>query len=48
MPRLDHVAFETSDPDRTVAFYERVFGARIVKTGGHPVMAYLGNKAFAP
>jgi catechol 2,3-dioxygenase-like lactoylglutathione lyase family enzyme len=47
MPRLDHAAFETADPDRTAAFYERVFRARIVKTEGHPVMAYVGNSGFA-
>ncbi len=47
MPRIDHVAVETDDPDATAAFYERLFGARIVKTEGHPVMAYLGNTAFA-
>ena len=47
MPRLDHAAFETPDPEATAAFYERVFGARIVKAEGHPVMAYLGNSGFA-
>jgi catechol 2,3-dioxygenase-like lactoylglutathione lyase family enzyme len=47
MPRIDHVAVETDDPDATAAFYERLFGARIVRTEGHPVMAYLGNTAFA-
>jgi catechol 2,3-dioxygenase-like lactoylglutathione lyase family enzyme len=47
MPRIDHVAVETIDPDATAAFYERVLGARIVKTEGHPVMAYLGGTAFA-
>jgi catechol 2,3-dioxygenase-like lactoylglutathione lyase family enzyme len=47
MPRLDHAAFETSDPDRTAGFYERVFGARVVKAEGHPVMAYVGNTGFA-
>jgi catechol 2,3-dioxygenase-like lactoylglutathione lyase family enzyme len=47
MPRLDHAAFETADPHGTAAFYERVFGARIVKAEGHPVMAYLGNTGFA-
>jgi len=46
-PRIDHVAVETADPDGIAAFYERVLGARIVKTEGHPVMAYLGNTAFA-
>jgi catechol 2,3-dioxygenase-like lactoylglutathione lyase family enzyme len=47
MPRIDHVAVETDDPDATAAFYERLFGARIVKREGHPVMAYLGNTGFA-
>jgi catechol 2,3-dioxygenase-like lactoylglutathione lyase family enzyme len=47
MPRIDHVAVETDDVDATAAFYERFFGARIVRTEGHPVMAYLGNTAFA-
>jgi len=47
MPRIDHVAVETGDPDETAAFYERMLGARIVKAEGHPVMAYLGNTGFA-
>jgi len=47
MPRLDHAAFASSDPEAAAAFYERVFGARIVKTEGHPVMAYVGNTGFA-
>ena len=47
MPSIDHVAVEAPDPDATAAFYERVFGARIVKTEGHPVMAYVGNTGFA-
>jgi catechol 2,3-dioxygenase-like lactoylglutathione lyase family enzyme len=47
MPRIDHVAVETNDPDATAAFYERVFGARVVKAEGHPVMAYVGNTGFA-
>jgi catechol 2,3-dioxygenase-like lactoylglutathione lyase family enzyme len=47
MPRIDHVAVETGDPDTTAEFYEFVFGARIVKTEGHPVMAYVGNTGFA-
>jgi catechol 2,3-dioxygenase-like lactoylglutathione lyase family enzyme len=47
MPRLDHAAFETPDPDETAAFYERVLRARIVKTEGHPVMAYVGDSGFA-
>ena len=45
--RIDHVAVESADPEATAAFYERVLGARIVKEEGHPVMAYLGNTAFA-
>jgi catechol 2,3-dioxygenase-like lactoylglutathione lyase family enzyme len=47
MPRLDHAAFESADPDAAAAFYERVLGARVVKTEGHPVMAYLGTTGFA-
>ena len=47
MPRLDHAAFETPDPDRAAAFYERIFGARVVKAEGHPVMAYVANTGFA-
>src|SRR5262245_1384323 len=47
MARLDHVAVESDDPDAIAAFYERVFGARIVKTAGHPVVAYLGTTGFA-
>jgi catechol 2,3-dioxygenase-like lactoylglutathione lyase family enzyme len=47
VPRIDHVAVETADPDALAAFYERVFGARVVKTEGHPVMAYVGGTAFA-
>ena len=47
MPRIDHVAVESEYPDATAAFYERVFGARIVKAEGHPVMAYLGPTGIA-
>jgi len=47
MPRLDHAAFGSPDPDAAAAFYERVFGARVVKADGHPVMAYVGNSGFA-
>jgi catechol 2,3-dioxygenase-like lactoylglutathione lyase family enzyme len=47
MPRIDHAAFETDDPDGTAAFYERALGARVVKTPGHPVMAYVGATGFA-
>jgi catechol 2,3-dioxygenase-like lactoylglutathione lyase family enzyme len=46
MPRLDHAAFETPDPDALAAFYERILGARVVKTEGHPVMAYVGNTGY--
>jgi catechol 2,3-dioxygenase-like lactoylglutathione lyase family enzyme len=45
MPRLDHVAVESPDPDACAAFYERFLGARIVRTEGHPVMAYVGGGA---
>ena len=47
MARIDHIAVESPDPGATAEFYERVFGARIVKTEGHPVVAYLGNTGFA-
>ena len=47
MSRLDHAAFESPDPDAAAAFYERVFGARVVKVAGHPVMAYVGNAGFS-
>jgi catechol 2,3-dioxygenase-like lactoylglutathione lyase family enzyme len=47
MPRIDHVAVETADPDRVAAFYERLLGARVVKAEGHPVMAYVGHTGFA-
>ena len=47
VPRLDHAAFETPDPDRAADFYEQIFGARIVRAEGHPVMAYVGNTGFA-
>ena len=47
MARIDHVAFETADPDRLAEFYERVLDARVVKAEGHPVMAYLGNTGLA-
>jgi catechol 2,3-dioxygenase-like lactoylglutathione lyase family enzyme len=47
MPRIDHAAFETPDPDATAAFYERIFGARVVRAEGHPVMAYVGSTGFA-
>ena len=47
MARIDHVAVESRDPDAAAEFYERVFGARIVKTEGHPVVAYLGDTGFA-
>jgi catechol 2,3-dioxygenase-like lactoylglutathione lyase family enzyme len=47
MPRIDHVAFETADPDGIAAFYERFLGARVVKAEGHPVMAYLQHTGLA-
>jgi catechol 2,3-dioxygenase-like lactoylglutathione lyase family enzyme len=47
MARIDHVAFETDDPGGLAEFYERILAARIVKTEGHPVMAYLGNTGLA-
>jgi catechol 2,3-dioxygenase-like lactoylglutathione lyase family enzyme len=47
MPRLDHVAVESSDPARCSAFYEQFLGARIVRVEGHPVMAYLEVGAIA-
>jgi catechol 2,3-dioxygenase-like lactoylglutathione lyase family enzyme len=47
MPRIDHVAVETDDPDAIATFYERILDARIVKREGHPVMAYVGNTGFA-
>jgi catechol 2,3-dioxygenase-like lactoylglutathione lyase family enzyme len=47
MPRLDHVAVESPDPDRCAAFYERFLGARVVRRQGHPVMAYVPGGAMA-
>jgi len=47
MPRIDHVAVETDNPQRTAEFYEQILGARIVKREGHPVMAYLADTGFA-
>jgi catechol 2,3-dioxygenase-like lactoylglutathione lyase family enzyme len=47
MARIDHVAFETRDPDGIAAFYERILAARVVKAEGHPVMAYLGDTGLA-
>jgi catechol 2,3-dioxygenase-like lactoylglutathione lyase family enzyme len=47
MSRLDHAAFESHDPEAAAAFYERVLGARVVRTEGHPVMAYVGTGGFA-
>lgn len=47
MVRIDHVAFETGDPDGLAAFYERMLGAKVVKAEGHPVMAYLGPTGLA-
>ena len=47
MARIDHVAVESRDPEAAADFYERIFGARVVKTEGHPVVAYLGNTGLA-
>ena len=47
MPRLDHVAVESADPDLVALFYERFLGARIVREEGHPVMAYVQQGAIA-
>ena len=47
MSRLDHVAFESADPERAASFYEEVLGARIVRAEGHPLMAYVGAGGFA-
>jgi catechol 2,3-dioxygenase-like lactoylglutathione lyase family enzyme len=47
MPRIDHVAVESPDPARCAIFYERFLGARIVRTEGHPLMAYLETGAIA-
>ena len=47
MARIDHVAVESHDPDRTAEFYERFLGARIVRAEGHPVMAYVQSGAIA-
>jgi catechol 2,3-dioxygenase-like lactoylglutathione lyase family enzyme len=47
MPRIDHVAVETPDPDKLAAFYEGVLRARLVTTEDHPVMAYVGTSGFA-
>ena len=41
------MAVESGDPDAVAAFYERIFGARVVKSEGHPVMAYLGATGIA-
>lgn len=47
MARIDHVAVESTDPGRAAAFYERFLGARIVRSEGHPVMAYVQSGALA-
>jgi catechol 2,3-dioxygenase-like lactoylglutathione lyase family enzyme len=47
MPGIDHVAFDSPDPDVAAAFYERLLGARVVKAEGHPVMAYMRTGALA-
>jgi catechol 2,3-dioxygenase-like lactoylglutathione lyase family enzyme len=45
--RIDHVAVESDRPAETAAFYEHVFGARVVAVEEHPVMAYVGTTGFA-
>ena len=47
VPGIDHVAFESPDPDAAAKFYERLLGARVVKAEGHPVMAYFRTGALA-
>lgn len=47
MARVDHVAVESPDQDRCASFYERFLGARIVRSEGHPVMAYVSQGAIA-
>jgi catechol 2,3-dioxygenase-like lactoylglutathione lyase family enzyme len=47
MARIDHVAVESEDANRTAGFYERLLGARIVRAEGHPVMAYMQSGALA-
>ncbi len=47
MARLDHVAVESEDVERTADFYERFLGARIVRAEGHPLMAYAQSGALA-
>jgi catechol 2,3-dioxygenase-like lactoylglutathione lyase family enzyme len=47
MARIDHVAVASADTARCAEFYERFLGARIVRTEGHPVMAYLEQGAIA-
>jgi catechol 2,3-dioxygenase-like lactoylglutathione lyase family enzyme len=47
MPRIDHVAIESADPARVATFYEQFLGARIVRSEGHPMMAYLQGGAVA-
>jgi catechol 2,3-dioxygenase-like lactoylglutathione lyase family enzyme len=47
MPRLDHVAVESPDPARCAAFYEQFLSARVVRTEGHPLMAYVDRGALA-
>jgi catechol 2,3-dioxygenase-like lactoylglutathione lyase family enzyme len=47
VPGIDHVAFESPDPDAAAAFYECFLGARVVKAEGHPVMAYVRTGALA-
>jgi catechol 2,3-dioxygenase-like lactoylglutathione lyase family enzyme len=47
MPRIDHVAVESDEPDELASFYQHVLGARITRAEGHPVMAYLEDTGFA-
>ena len=47
MARIDHVAVESPDSARCAEFYERFLAARIVRTEGHPLMAYLQAGAIA-
>jgi catechol 2,3-dioxygenase-like lactoylglutathione lyase family enzyme len=44
---IDHVAVPSPDPDAAAAFYARLLGARVVKSEGHPVMAYFRTGALA-
>lgn len=46
MARIDHVAFECDDPNAVADFLEWILGARVVRTEGHPLMAYVGEGHF--